>query len=122
MKLHEMTGDQFARALCELAGPVERIAADPQIARAVERFAGETASPALLSLTCLTAQLLPLLMDRHAADTFCVLSVLTEKSVAELRTMNALALVQLVRSVWDGELAAFFTCAGTAAKEKSCVQ
>ena len=79
----------------------------------------DTSLPLSQVTALLIGQGIPLLMDRHAADTYAALSILTGYTVDTLKDMNAFALFRAAKEVWDGELAAFFGSAGGADRAKS---
>jgi hypothetical protein len=58
-------------------------------------------------------------LREHAEDFYQALSVLTGKHIQELHQQSGLTTLQDLLSVWDGQLAAFFSCAGSAEQARS---
>ncbi|MGN0778892.1 MAG: hypothetical protein ACI4MJ_07085 [Aristaeellaceae bacterium] len=118
MKLSQMTGEELRLTLCELSAPLCAILQDEAMDKLLSRVT-DTALP-LSSLTALLiGEGIPLLLARHAADTYAVLAILTGMQADTLKGMNAFALLRLVRDVWDEEAAAFFASAGGTGREPS---
>lgn len=110
MKLSEMNSKELCTALCVLAEPVGRIAADDEVADALKRMAENKANHTVMGRLIGTAyaDFVPLLLKKHKDDTFAVLSILTGKTVEELEKQNGFQLMKDVRSVFNSELIRFF--------------
>lgn len=118
MKLSQMTGEELRQALCELSAPLCAILQDEGVDALLAKVT-DTSLPLSQVTALLIGQGIPLLLDRHAADTYAALSILTGYTVDTLKAMNAFALFRAAQEVWDGELAAFFGSAGGADRAKS---
>lgn len=114
MKISRMTTDQLAQALCDLAPPVCRIAADPAVTQALADFAegAEDSRPLLATLSAMAEALLPAILRTHYGDLLEALAVLTGKDAQTLRAQSAIDTLRDARDCWDGELADFFASAG----------
>ncbi|MBE5804933.1 MAG: hypothetical protein E7316_10540 [Clostridiales bacterium] len=121
MKLSQLTTDQLADVLIRLTPPLCRILRDEQALAALDElsFTGLDVQPPLLTLSRLWEKLVPLLLERHAADFYEALSILTGKPAEALRLQPGLATLADLMSVWDSQLASFFSCAGSAEQERS---
>ncbi|MGN1019816.1 MAG: hypothetical protein ACI4O7_05540 [Aristaeellaceae bacterium] len=118
MKLSQMNGEELRHALCELSSPLCAILQD-EAADALLAKVADASLPLSQAAALLIGQGIPLLLDRHADDTFAALAILTGQPAPELRRMNAVALLRLARDTWDGELAAFFGSAGSTGRATS---
>jgi len=120
MKLSELKTEELAELLCVLTPPVCRMARDPEVLAAFDKvsFGGMDAMPPLAGAALVWEALIPLLMRRHRDDVYAVLAALTGKTAEGIARQRGLETLKDLQSVWDGELAAFFTCAGTAEQEK----
>lgn len=121
MKLSQLTTDQLADVLLRLTPPLCRILRDEQTLAALDElsFTGLDAQPPMLAAARLWEKLVPLLLEKHAADFYEALSVLTGKAAAEMRQQPGLTTLTDLMSVWDSQLASFFSCAGSAEQAKS---
>lgn len=118
MKLCDMSGEQLRLTLCRLAPPLCAILQDEKVHRLLDRII-DPATPLCSIMALLIGQGVPLLLQEHLQDTCQVLSALTGLSEEALLSMDAPALIRLIRSLWDEELAAFFASAGTAPRGRS---
>lgn len=121
MKLSQLTTDQLAHVLLRLTPPLCRILRDERTLAVLDEltFTGLDAQPPLFSASRLWEKLLPLLLDTHAEDFYQALSVLTEKTPEVLRRQSGLTTIQDLISIWDGQLASFFSFAGSAEQARS---
>lgn len=121
MKLSQLTTDQLADVLIRLTPPLCRILRDERTLAALDEisFTGLDAQPPMLLLTRLWEKLVPLLLDSHAGDFYEALSILTGKSPEALRSQPGLATLTDLMSIWDSQLASFFSCAGSAEQARS---
>lgn len=121
MKLSQLSTDALADVLLRLTPPLCRIFQDERVLAALDElsFTGMDALPPMLSLTRLWEKLAPLLLQRHAQDVYEALSILTEKPVDTLRQQAGLTTLSDLLAVWDKQLNRFFSCAGSAGREKS---
>lgn len=121
MKLSQLSTEALAHVLLRLTPPLCRILQDESTLAALDEmsFTGLDAQPPLLALTRLWEKLAPLLLQHHAEDVYEALSILTEKPADTLRQQPGLTTFRDLLSVWDVQLARFFSCAGSAEQEKS---
>lgn len=121
MKLSSLTTDQLAEVLLRITPPLCRIIRDERTLAALDEitFTGVDAQPPLITAARLWEQLVPLVLMHHADDFYEALSVLTVKTPEELRSQSGLCTLRDLLSVWDGQLASFFSCAGSAEQVKS---
>lgn len=121
MKLSQLTTDQLADVLLRLTPPLCRILRDERTLAALDElsFTGLDAQPPLVTITRLWEKLTPLLLDTHAEDFYQALSILTEKPVDALRQQSGLTTLADLMSVWDSQLASFFSSAGSAEQARS---
>ncbi len=121
MKLSQLTTEQLADVLVHLTPPLCRILRDEATLAALDDLSFTTldAQPPLCAASRLWEKLVPVVLQHHAQDFYTVLSILTEKPAELLRRQSGLTTITDLISVWDGELTAFFTSAGSAAQERS---
>jgi len=121
MKLSSLTTDQLADVLIRLTPPLCRIIQDQRTLAALDEitFTGLDAQPPLITAARLWEKLVPLVLQHHAADFYEALSVLTGKMPETLRKQPGLTTLHDLIAVWDGQLTTFFSCAGSAEREKS---
>lgn len=110
MKLSEMNSRDLCNALCVLADPIGEISNDDEVAEALKRMAEHKSSKTVMGrlIGVAYADFVPLLLKKHKAATFQVLSVLTGKTMEEIEQENGFQLLQDVRSIWNAELLRFF--------------
>ena len=118
MKLSQLSTSALAPVLCRLTPPMCRMAQDEEVLAAFDRAAFDGAPP-LSAAAQVWETLVPRLLTHHLDDVLEVLSILTDKPAAALRSQSALCTLADLRAVWDGDLSAFFTSAGASAQEKS---
>lgn len=121
MKLSQLTTEQLADVLVRLTPPLCRILRDEATLAALDNlsFTALDAQPPLCAASRLWEKLVPVILQHHAEDFYAALSVLTGKPPGLLRQQSGLTTITDLISVWDGELTAFFTSAGSAAQERS---
>lgn len=120
MKLCEMNTQQLAEALCALTPPVCRIMQSQAVSAAMEAFCEGEEEHAPLSATLGRAAeaLVPVLLTELLPEVCEVIAVLTGKSAESIMAQPAVETVRDMKDLWDGELADFFACAGSAAPKK----
>ena len=106
MKLSQLTTEQLADVLVRLTPPLCRILRDEATLAALDNlsFTALDAQPPLCAASRLWEKLIPVILQHHAEL---------------LRQQSGLTTITDLISVWDGELTAFFTSAGSAAQERS---
>lgn len=107
MKLSEMNTVEMAKALCQLAAPVGRLAEDVELLRAIAS-AGKDKNTLGEKLGALLPQVIPALLGDHFEDVVLILSALTGKTAAAIRKQNGFETIKDVRSCFDRDLLDFF--------------
>lgn len=125
MKLSELSTDRALDVLCELTPYVSNVASDEALVSAV----GKVVKPkdetnvygAGLMLMERMGEIVPLLLKTHRPDVYGILSVLNEKSAAEIAAQPVGETVRQIKDVFcDSELLDFFkSSARQAQKEPS---
>lgn len=110
-KLLEMDTNQLWGALVSLAAPLEALCSDERVYEMAKEYRERVKESRLpvVSMCCFMAQLLPLLLNDHKADTLTILSIIEGKSISELARMNGAQLALDVYNAWKRELEPFFT-------------
>lgn len=110
MKLSEMNTKELSRALCQLAGPLEKIGSDDSITKMFKDMSNKKGQISKLQeASKMVGTIIPVLLEKHQADTFTALSILTGKSVQEIETQNGMQTVRDLKGVLDKDLLDFFT-------------
>lgn len=113
MKLSELSTDRALDVLCELTPYVSNVASDDAVVSAV----GKVVKPkdetnvygAGLMLMERMGEIVPLLLKIHRPDVYGILSVLNEKTVAEIAAQPAGETIRQIKDVFrDSELLDFF--------------
>lgn len=107
MKLSEMNTVQMAKALCELAAPVGRLAEDVELMRGMAD-AGQGKNTLGEKLGALLPKVIPALLDKHFDDVVLILSALTGKSGEVIRAQKGVQTIRDIQSCFDGDLLDFF--------------
>ena len=115
-KLSEMTTEELARMLTRLTQPVCSILEDERVAEMMKQAVPGEAL--MTSLSRAAKKILPGLMRDHAGALLEIAALLTGKTKKDIRCMNGMEALRLVRASMDGELMDFFGCAGIAKKKK----
>lgn len=109
-KLSEMTAAELTTALCELAVPIGNLAQDDEVMEALKQIAEKRKPGTTLGkfFGLSFAVLVPLLLNKHKADTFAVLAALTGKTQQQLAEENGLQLLKEIRGVLTPDIIRFF--------------
>ena len=105
MKLSEMNIDQLSDAMVMIAGPVERIASDPDAEKALESLSGDGT---MSKFGAMVGRFVPLLLKTHRDDVLTILSAMTGKDVGTLRAQNGMQTIREARECVDKDLIDFF--------------
>lgn len=117
MKLSELTTDRALDVLCELTPSVSNIIEDDEIVNALsaampEKDAdGEESNPFAYGIRFVgkIGSIIPVMLKKHRADVYHILSVLNEKSVEEIARQPVFETMQQAREAFqDSELLSFF--------------
>lgn len=113
MKLSELSTDQALDALCELTPYVSNIVSDETMVGAVGKVieGAETLNVfgKALVLTERIGEIIPVLLRNHRSDMYGILSVLNEKSAAEIAAQPVRDTIQQIQEAFqDVELLNFF--------------
>lgn len=111
--LSELSTDQALDALCELTPYVANIASDEGVVGAVGKIVdvgdGLNLFGKGLLLVERMGEIVPALLRTHRHDVYGILSVLNERTVADIAAQPVMDTVQQVRELFqDEELLAFF--------------
>ena len=106
MKLSEMSTDTAREVLCNLAVPLSALADNPAVDEFYAKYRAEEITPATaIKLIC---RLMPVLLRDNAAETYAVLSALTEKPVKAIQKQPIADTIRDAKSVFDREFFDFF--------------
>lgn len=113
MKLSQMSTDRALDALCELTPHISNIAGDEAVrgtvGKAMERSEELNLYGKALLLVERMGEIIPSLLKSHRADVYGILSVLNEKTPAEIAAQPALDTMRQVKEAFqDEDLVAFF--------------
>lgn len=111
MTLKEMSTDQLADALCEIAPLLEEIGKDEALNETLRNIAKkeqESGMTALEKGVSLVGRVVPAMLKTHRMETYKILSVLTGKSVPELAAQNGMETIRDAKGCIDAELIGFF--------------
>lgn len=110
MKLNEMTTDQLAEALCELADPVDHICRDAAVTEKLKKLAQDAENGMMMieKLGATVAIWIPALLKDHREDFYKIVSVLTGESVSEIAKGNGMETIKKAREALNGEVLDFF--------------
>ena len=122
MKLCEMNSEQLAKALATLAVPVENIAKDEAVGKALADMQtkskeGESV-PMIAMIGDMVGRLVPALLGEHANDLFAILAALTGKSAKEIKAQNGFLTIREAKESFSTDLLDFFTSSAPLAAEK----
>lgn len=113
MKISELNTDRALDVLCELTPYISNIASDEDMVAAVGKIvkpADDTnVYGAGLMLVERIGEIIPALFRNHRSDVYGILSVLNDKSTADIAAQPVLETIQQVRAAFqDGDLLSFF--------------
>lgn len=118
MKLSELSTDRALDVLCELTPYASSIMEDDEILSALGGFMNQSAdakeddasmSEKGIMMFCGLVKNIPLLLKTHRPDVYGILSVLNEKTVAEIAAQPAGETIKQIKDVFrDSELLDFF--------------
>lgn len=105
MKLSEMSTQQAAACMADIAAPVETIMGHPQMA---EMLNNGVKTLTVSSMIGMIARFVPVFLRDYYSETVRIISTLTGKSVTEINRQPVKTTIADVRSVWDEDLKDFF--------------
>lgn len=113
MKLSELSTGRALDVLCELTPYVSNIASDDAVVSAVGKIVDTSRDLNLygkgLLLVERMGEIIPVLLKTHRADVYGVLSVMSERPVAEIAAQPILDTIRQARKLFqDPELLHFF--------------
>lgn len=113
MKLSELSTDRALDVLCELTPYVSHIASDEAMVSAVGKVVDTSGDINLfgkgLLLVERMGEIIPALLRAHRPDVYGILSVLNQKSVADIAAQPVRDTIRQVRAVFqDEDLLSFF--------------
>ena len=109
-KLSEMNANELCKALCDLAEPIGNIARDDEVVEAMQQISTHKKNNAIIArlFGSAYAALIPLLLRKHKADVFSVVSCLSGKPIEVLEQENGFQLTREIRKIFSAELMSFF--------------
>lgn len=113
MRLSELSTDKALDVLCELTPYVSNIASDDAVVGAVGKIVDTSKDLNLygkgLLLVERMGEIVPVLLKTHRSDVYGVLSVMNERTAAEIASQPVRDTIQQVREMFqDSELLSFF--------------
>lgn len=119
MKLSEMTIEQQAAAICDLCVPVGTLLEDVRVGESLSALAAKDGETVGELIGRAVKKIIPLLLKEHLAELVSIASILTGKTVQEVRNGGIPGLIRDVKDGFDGELLDFFTSSVATARTKS---
>lgn len=113
MKLSELSTDKVLDVLCELTPYVSSIASDDAVVSVVGKIVDTDKDINLygkgLLLVERMGEIIPVLLETHRPDVYGILSVMNERSAAEIAAQPVLDTIRQVRELFqDMEFMSFF--------------
>lgn len=106
MKISEMSTEQLAGVLVDLAEPVSEIVNDDATTDAFKRIVGEQND--LNQIGAFIREIIPLVFSTHF-DSMCkIVATLTGKTPAEVKAQKGLQTINEAKAVFDEDLLDFF--------------
>lgn len=121
MKLSEMTLEQQAAAICDLCEPVGAMLEDARVGEALGKLAtkpGESTTVGKM-VGRFVRYVVPVLLRLHLAELVKIVSIMTGKSVKDVRAMGATGITKEVVGLMDGEMLDFFKSSADMERTKS---
>lgn len=119
MKISEMSTTQLSAFLCRVAAPLERIGMDENVGeclRHVAEQAGKAINP-IQQFSVMLGTFVPLLLERHEADTMDILAAASGKTVDEIRAQKGMQTIAELRELLsDQDMMDFFTSSASTGK------
>lgn len=106
MKISEMSTEQLAPVLADLAEPLSDIANDESTMEALKRIAAEKTS--LTQVAAFVKEIFPLLLKTHFESTCKIVAILTGKTLEQIKTQKGLQTIADAVAVFDDDLMDFF--------------
>lgn len=114
MKISEMTNDQAAQALIDLAEPIGRICDDEEAVNLVVEYKGNARKPLFYALGRILPRLTANLVKTHKDDVYEIVSILGGVKRETVGGMQLTESIKILRDSYDDVLASFFTSSATA--------
>lgn len=113
MKLHELNTDRALDALCELTPYISNIAADESMVSAVGKIVNVNKDMNMFGQGLVfmerMGEIIPMLLRKHRADVYGILSVLNDKPASDIASQPAGDTIRQIRDVFqDEDLLSFF--------------
>lgn len=107
MKLSELSTDQALDALCELTPYISNITSDEELVKTlgkvIEFDENQNMYGRFALLTGRAGELAPLLLKTHRADVYGILSVVNQRSAADIAAQKITVTIQQIREVFQDE-------------------
>lgn len=108
MKLSQMTTDQAADTLMQIAQPVSNIMHDKTMMGALEKLAKSNTENPLKYIADNLGTVTVALLKTRRADVYDIISALSGKTVQEIAAQNFMVTLADVKDCMDGDLVNFF--------------
>ena len=121
MKLSEMTLEQQAAAICDLCEPVGIMLEDARVGEALGKLAtkpGESSTVGEL-IGRFIRYAVPALLRLHLTEMVKIVSILTGKSVQDVRALGVAGITKEIVGLVDGEMLDFFKSSADMVRTKS---
>lgn len=121
MRISELTTDRAADVICEITPYVSNIASDDELLAELRAAIDPKKAASKAELLVMGAEkltkLVPIVMKKHKADVFGLLSALNDCTAEEIGRQNIIkTMVQIREMIKDKDLMDFFrSCAGAEA-------
>ena len=106
MRISDMTTEQLAPVLCELAVPVSDIATDDSTLESLKSVANGKSN--ISQLGAFVREIIPLLLKTHFESTCKIIAILTGKKLEEVKKQKGLQTISDAVSVFDDDFMDFF--------------
>ena len=109
MKISQMTNDQACDAIIRLTPAVANIADEPKLDPILKELGEKKEGVSVLHLVSnMLPKIVPLLLKDHKADLYEIISVLSDKTKAEVGKMRIVDTISVLRDSIDEDLIGFF--------------
>lgn len=109
MKISEMTNEQAADALIQIAEPFGNICGDEEMLGLLEKMQNTQGRPVIQTLADVLPKFVLYALKKHRSDLYAIIGALTMRPVAEVARMNFKSTVAVVRESYDDIIRDFFT-------------
>ncbi len=113
MRLSDMTTDQLADALLNMAEPLANIGQDDAVIEGLKRVGDsvKAGTPTLKIVGDFAATVVPIALRDHRTDIYAIVAYMQGKSIDDISSQNGLQTIKDIRSIIDNDLVDFFMSA-----------